>query len=331
MTELIAEIGQAHDGSLGMVYAYIDTLADCGVNTVKFQMHIAEAESSLLEPFRVKFSKQDTTRYDYWKRMSFSFEQWKGIKKHTEDKGMKFLCSPFSIEAFEWLEKLGVDRYKVASGELSNYLLLDAISETGKQVIISSGMSTYNEIERAFKRFNIAKVELMQCTTAYPTPPELIGLNMIAELKNRFKVPVGLSDHSGDIYSGLAASALDAAHIEFHVAFHKGQFGPDTLSSLVPSQVKQLVEGVRQINTMFAHPVNKDDFANQSTSLKQMFGKTLAWRGNFTKGTIITNNMLESKKPGGEGVSAEEYESLLGKKLVVDVNERSFIKKNEYE
>ena len=332
MTELIAEIGQAHDGSLGMLHAYIDLLADCGVDTVKFQMHIAEAESSMQEPFRIKFSKQDKTRFDYWQRMTFSFEQWKEIKSHTEEKGMLFLCSPFSMKAFEWLEKLEVSRYKVASGELNNYLLLDAISQTKKKTIISSGMSSFEEIASAIERFKKSQVELMQCTTAYPTPPELTGLNVISELKRRFDIPVGLSDHSGEIYAGLAAASMEAAHLEFHVAFHKMQFGPDTTSSLIPSQIIQLVNGVKSINKMLANPVNKNEFAAHSTDLKNMFDKTLAWRGDYSEGTIISSAMLECKKPGGQGVSAKEYEDIIGKRIVVrKVNENNFVKYDDYE
>lgn len=331
MTELIAEIGQAHDGSLGAVHAYINVLADCGVNTIKHQMHIAEAESSELEPFRVKFSKQDKTRLDYWKRMSFSFEQWVEIKQYTEDKGMQFLCSPFSMLAFEWLEKLGVERYKIASGELNNFLLLDAIAKTGKKVIISSGMSSYDEIEGAISRFEKGNVELMQCTTSYPTPPEKTGLNIINELKSRFDVPVGLSDHSGDIFAGLAATTIGIAHLEFHVALHENQFGPDTSSSLVPNQIKQLVKGVRSIDVMRENPMDKDEFSQQSVTLKQMFGKTLAWRGNYNVGEVIKYTMLESKKPGGQGVSALDYEKLIGKRLIQDVVAQSFIQENNYE
>lgn len=333
MTELIAEIGQAHDGSLGNVYAFIDEMACCGVNTMKFQMHIAAAESSALEPFRVKFSKQDATRFDYWKRMEFSFDQWVAIKSYTEAKGMQFLCSPFSMQAFEWMEELGVNRYKIASGELGNFLLLDAIARTGKPVILSSGMSSFNDIEIAIQRLNKYgnQVELMQCTTAYPTPAKKVGLNVLTELAEKFNLPVGLSDHSGEIYPGLAAASLGAKHIEFHVAWHKGQFGPDTTSSLIPEQVTQLVDGVKFINEMQLNPIDKDAFANELSPLKTMFGKSLAWRKPLKKGAIITADDLESKKPGGQGINADLYETILGKKLKYDVLEQSFVKEQDYE
>ena len=333
MTELIAEIGQAHDGSLGNVYAFIDEMANCGVDTMKFQMHIAAAESSSLEPFRVKFSKQDKTRFDYWKRMEFSFNQWVDIKNYTEAKGMEFLCSPFSMQAFEWMEKLGVNRYKIASGEVSNFLLLDAIAGTGKKVIISSGMSSYDELEEAIKRFqkNNCEVELMQCTTAYPTPANKVGINVIHRLREKFNVPVGLSDHSGEIYPGLAAATIGAQHVEFHIVFHKHQFGPDSSSSLDPMQVKQLVIGTKFINEMNQSEIDKDLFAKELSPLKTVFGKSLAWRRSLKKGTIIAIDDLESKKPGGQGIRACDYQFIVGKTLINDVVEQSFVKEQDYE
>src|SRR6187551_3419606 len=145
---IIAEIGQAHEGSLGILYSYIDALAQTGVNAAKFQMHIAEAESSEHEPFRVKFSLEDETRFDYWKRMGFSLEQWKGIKNHCDEAGLDFICSPFSNLAVHWLEEIGVKYYKIGSGEVNNFLILEKIAQTGKPVIVSSGMSSYDELDQ---------------------------------------------------------------------------------------------------------------------------------------------------------------------------------------
>ena len=143
----IAEIGQAHEGSLGILHSYIDALATTGVHAIKFQMHIAEAESSNYEPFRVKFSFEDATRYDYWKRMEFTLEQWKEIKQHCDAVGLDFICSPFSNLAVDWLEEIGVKYYKIGSGEVSNLLLIEKIAQTKKTLILSSGMSSFSELD----------------------------------------------------------------------------------------------------------------------------------------------------------------------------------------
>jgi len=254
---IIAEIGQGHDGSLGIAHSYIEALKNSGIDAVKFQTHIADAESSLHEPFRVKFSYQDKSRYDYWKRMEFSKPQWKKLKNHCEEVGFEFLSSPFSIKAFRLLEDIGVSKYKIGSGEVDNYLLLDFIGRTGKPVLLSSGMSTYEELEASInflKPFG-NEISILQCTTSYPTMPEHWGLNVLSELRSRFGLPVGFSDHSGDIFACLAATALGAEVIEFHVTFDKNMFGPDAKASIEISQVKNLVEGLRQIENSLSNPI----------------------------------------------------------------------------
>src|SRR5690606_6836199 len=155
--------------------------AKTGVDAVKFQVHIAVAESSEFEPFRIKFSTQDKTRFDYWKRMEFSLEQWQDLKAHSEEVGVEFMASPFSNAAVDLLKKLEVKRYKIGSGEVGNFLMLEKIAATGKPVIISSGMSSFEELDRSVDFLKGKRVDfsILQCTTAYPTQPENYGLNVI--------------------------------------------------------------------------------------------------------------------------------------------------------
>jgi N,N'-diacetyllegionaminate synthase len=246
---LFAEIAQAHDGSLGILHSYIDAVATTGVQAIKFQMHIAEAESSIHEPFRVKFSYEDATRYEYWKRMEFTLEQWKEIKLHCDKVGLDFICSPFSNLAVDWLEEVGVQSYKIGSGEVNNLLLLEKVVRTGKPIIISSGMSSFKELDQTvtFLKSKNAMFSILQCTTAYPTKPEEYGLNIINELKNRYDVPIGFSDHSAKIATGIAAVSLGAEILEFHVVFNRSLFGPDAKASLTIEETKQLVEAVNDI------------------------------------------------------------------------------------
>ena len=139
---IIAEIGQAHDGSLGSAHAYIDAVAEAGVDAVKFQTHIAHAESSKHEQFRVKGFPQDKTRYDYWKRMEFTPEQWSDLLSHAKEKGLIFLSTPFSIEAVELLENLNVPAFKIGSGDIDNIDLIESVIKTQKPILLSSGMSS---------------------------------------------------------------------------------------------------------------------------------------------------------------------------------------------
>ena len=138
---IIGEVAQAHDGSLGFAHAFIDAIANAGADAVKFQTHIAAAESTPAEPWRVKFSPQDQTRYDYWQRMEFSEAQWLGLKQHAEARGLLFLSSPFSVEAVELLSRVGVAAWKIASGEVSSRQMFERISATRLPVLLSTGMS----------------------------------------------------------------------------------------------------------------------------------------------------------------------------------------------
>ena len=324
---LIAEVGQAHEGSLGILHSYIDAVASTGVDAIKFQTHIAEAESSEYEPFRVNFSYEDNSRYDYWKRMSFSKEQWAGIKKHCDDAGIEFISSPFSQAAVDLLETIGVKRYKVGSGETTNALLLEKLCGLGKPVILSSGMSSFDELDTAVKSLQERGIDttVLQCTTQYPTPPDQLGLNVIGDLRNRYPgATIGLSEHSGDIYAGLAGVSLGAEVLEFHVTFDKRMFGPDTSSSLTIDRTKDLVNGVRYIETALKHPVDKSSNAKYG-DLKRIFEKSLAVNKDLPKGHRLTVDDLETKKPRGYGIAANSFHDVLGKELNRDLKKYSFL------
>ncbi len=322
----IAEIAQAHDGSLGMAHAYIDAVSKTGCNAIKFQTHIAAAESSVHEPFRVQFSKQDATRIAYWKRMEFSLEEWKGLKSHCDEVGLEFLSSPFSNAAVDLLEKVGVKRYKVGSGEVNNFVLLEKIAQTKKPVIISSGMSSFSELDEtiSFLKNRGVTYSILQCTTSYPTKPTQFGLNVIGEMKSKYRVPIGFSDHSSSIESSIAAVALGAELLEFHVVFDKNMFGPDAKSSLTMDETTKLVAAVNNIETALLNPIDKND-NTAFGKLKSIFEKSLAVNKNLSKGHILTFNDLETKKPKGFGILASEYEEVIGKELKSDLNEWDFL------
>jgi len=326
-TFIIAEIAQAHEGSLGIAHSYIDALAKTGVNAVKFQTHIADAESSEYENFRINFSYEDVTRFDYWKRMEFTIEQWDGLKNHCHDLGIEFISSPFSCAAVDLLEKIGVNKYKIGSGETMNYLMLQKIAETGKDILLSSGMSSFSEIDETLnflKPFK-NKISLFQCTTEYPTTPDIIS-----EMKSKYQLPIGFSDHSSDIYAPLAAVTLGVDLLEFHAVFHKDIFGPDAKASLNMEQIAQLVNGVKDIEKSINNPVDKNDNLKYASN-KILFGKSLALNKDLESGHIIKIEDLESKKPAGKGISAKEFQSVIGKKLNKSLRKLEFLTNNDIE
>ncbi|WP_373399149.1 N-acetylneuraminate synthase family protein [Algoriphagus halophilus] len=274
----------------------------------------------------MKFSKQDDTRFDYWKRMEFTPEQWKGLKAHCEEKNLKFISSPFSNAAVNLLESIQVESYKIGSGEIGNLLMLEKIARTGKPIMLSSGMSSFEELDKTvdFLRSFGNALSILQCTTAYPTQPEQWGLNVMAELKARYQVPVGFSDHSGDIFACLAAATLGAEIFEFHVVFDKRQFGPDSPASITIDQTKVLCEGIKKIQSALRNPVVKSE--NQKYSeLKVMFGKSLAVNKDLPKGHLLTVDDLESKKPGDKGIPASQYQLVLGKELNRNLEKWDFL------
>ena len=317
---VVGEVAQAHDGSLGMAHAFIDAIADAGADAVKFQTHIASAESTDREPWRVRFSLQDATRRDYWRRMEFQETEWAGLKAHAESRGLQFLSSPFSMEAVDLLERLGVPAWKVASGEVTTGPLLDRMLATRRPILLSTGMSTIAEIDALVARIRRrrAGLAILQCTTAYPCPPERVGLNLIPEFEQRYACPVGLSDHSGTIFPGLAAAALGARIVEVHVTLSREMFGPDVAASVTTSEFATLIQGVRAIERMLQHPVCKDTVAGELSDLRRAFSKAVVARTELRAGTLLTEAHLALKKPAG-ALPASALPRLIGLRLRRDM------------
>lgn len=329
---IIAEIAQAHEGSLGIAHSYIDALAKTGVDAVKFQVHIAEAESSFHEPFRIRFTTQDKTRFNYWKRMEFSPAQWQELKAHCDEAGVEFMASPFSNAAVDLLEQIGVKRYKVGSGEVNNLLLLEKIARTGKPVILSSGMSSFAELDESVAFLQEHKIDfsILQCTTSYPTRPQNYGLNVIQELKQRYGVAIGYSDHSAKIETCIAATAFGAEILEFHAIFNRQMFGPDATSSLEIDEIKQLVPAVKNISTALKNPIDKSDNTTFS-DLKNIFEKSLAVNKDLPEGHILSFEDLEAKKPKGYGIEASKFREMIGRKLSRDLRQWEFLNERDVE
>jgi len=311
---VVAEVAQTHDGSLGNALAFIDIAKECGADAIKFQTHIAAEESTPSEPWRVRFSRQDETRYDYWQRMGFTKEQWRALKEHADKAGLIFLSSPFSIMACEWLEEIGVPAWKVASGEVHNLPLIEWIAGTGKPIILSSGLSTVDETT-SLARSLIEQghdVAVLHCTTRYPTPAEEVGLNLLAPLAATGAV-IGLSDHSGTIFPSVVAAYLGASLIEVHLTMHRKMFGPDVSSSLTPEELRSLVSGVEFAWRMRSHNVVKEEQLGTLLKERSIFGRSLVARRSIRAGEAIAESDLAYKKPGG-GLRYEQRDALVGKR-----------------
>ncbi len=327
---VIAEVAQAHDGSLGTAHAFVDAVADAGADAVKFQTHIAHAESSREEQWRVPFSPQDASRWEYWRRMEFTEEQWAGLKRHASARGLAFMSSPFSDEAFDLLSRVGVAAWKVASGEVGTPGLLDRMMGSGVPVLVSTGMSGWAEIEAVAARARRAgaTLGLLQCTSRYPTAPENVGLNVLEEMRVRCGVPVGLSDHSGTIFPSLAAVALGADVVEVHVAMSRKAFGPDVSSSVTVEELGELCRGVAFLRTARAAPVDKDAMAERLASTRAVFSKSAVALRSLPAGHRIVPGDLGARKPG-TGLPAERIPSLEGRRLRRAVDEGRLLREDD--
>lgn len=317
---VIGEVGQAHDGSLGLAHAYIDAIAKAGAHAVKFQTHIAAAESTAAEPWRVRFSEQDTTRYDYWKRMEFTPDDWRGLRKHADERGLLFLSSPFSIEAFELLSDVGVAAWKIASGEVANPQLLTRMCSSRLPVLLSTGLSGWNEIDTMVASVSQAgnPLAVLQSTTSYPCPPEEVGLNVLDEFRSRYGCAVGISDHSGTIYPSMAAVALGARVVELHVTLSREMFGPDVSASITTEELRAVVDGVAFIQLAQSSPVDKDVSAADREELRRIFGKSLVAARDLDVGVVLTPADLAAKKPG-TGIPVASIEEVVGRRLTRSV------------
>jgi N,N'-diacetyllegionaminate synthase len=324
---IIAEVGSVHDGSFGNAQRLIDVAAECGADVVKFQTHLAEAETLRDAPTPPYFKGE--ARFEYFERTAFTLEQIKLLKLHCEERGVEFLSSPFSIEAVHLLERVGVSRYKIPSGEVSNLPYLDVVAQTGKPIILSSGMSSWAELDEAVNTIlrHHANLTVLQCTSEYPCPYEEVGLNVMLDMKTRYQLPVGLSDHTLTIYASLAAVTLGASIIERHLSFSRLMYGSDAKHSLEPAEFTDLVRGIRAIEKMQASAVDKDDIARFAT-MKATFEKSIVAVVDIPQGAVITYAMLGFKKPG-TGIPAKHVEQVVGKRARQRIAEDSLIREQD--
>ena len=309
---IVAEVGSVHDGSLGNAHKLIDAVAASGSDVIKFQTHIPAAETIRDAPAPPYFKGEP--RFEYFERTGFTREQWKELKAHAESVNLGFLSSPFSVEAVDLLEEIGADSYKIGSGEVTNLPMLDAVGRTGKRCLLSSGMSTWAELDAAVETLtrHHRNVVVLQCTSKYPTPDEDVGLNVLTEMRRRYDLEVGLSDHTLDIFAPIAAVALGATLVEKHFTFSRLMYGSDARHSLEPAELAQMVRGIRAVQRM-ATPVDKDAMAESLREMKRIFEKSIVAAVDIPEGASIEEGMLAMKKPG-TGIPAKDLPSIIGKR-----------------
>ncbi len=321
---IIAEIGMNHDGSLGNAIRLIEEANNNGADAVKFQLHISEEESLKDAPKPPYFKLEE--RYEYFKRTSFSLNEWKKLKQYAHDLSLYFIVSPFSHKAVDILEEINIDAYKIASGETTNIPLLEYINNKNKPVLLSTGMSNWEEIYRAVETLTDNLIVIFQCSSEYPCNPKNIGLNVIKELNKRFKgITIGYSDHTLDNKSSIGAFMMGAKVFEKHFTLSKKMYGADAKFSLEPDEMLCYVEGIEFISKILNNPVNKDDITMYK-EMKVIFEKSVVAARDLNKGHVLVFNDLAFKKPG-DGIRADNYKKIIGKKLLKNVKKNEKIQK----
>lgn len=317
---IIVEVGINHEGSLETAFKMVDAAHKAGAEVIKHQTHIVEDEMSK-EAKKVIPGNTDVSIYDVMERCALSEEDEIKLKEYIESKGMIFLSTPFSRAAADRLERMGVLAYKIGSGEMNNYPLLDYIASFGKPMIVSTGM---NNIESVRKAVNILKKHgvqyaLLHTTNLYPTPPELVRLGAMQELQREFPdTVIGLSDHTINNNACLAAVALGASILERHFTDRKDRKGPDIVCSMIPEELRDLIEDSREIAQMRGG--RKEAAKEEQVTIDFAFSTVVTIRP-ISKGETLLKENIWVKRPGIGEIKAENYEELIGKKATRDIEE----------
>ena len=295
---VIAEIGINHNGSVEEAVKLIDAAADCGADAVKFQSFRAD---QLLICSRDRYAQQggEESAYDLLRRCELSFDGQEKLKTHADKRGIMFLSTPFDNESADFLERLKVPAFKVASGDITHIPLLDHIAAKGKPVFLSTGMSYLDEVIEAVRRLREGgspEILLMHCTSSYPAAPGDMNLRALETLQSYFGLPVGLSDHSRGILFSIAAAAMGAAAVEKHFTLDQGAKGPDHKASLDPNELKELVRNLRFLEAGMGS-------GEKSPAKSEMEGRRLGRRSvvaaaDIQAGEQIVSEMLTCKRPG---------------------------------
>ncbi|MFX1446410.1 MAG: N-acetylneuraminate synthase family protein [Promethearchaeota archaeon] len=310
---IIAEIGLNHDGSLGNAIRLIEEAKKAGVNAVKFQLHISDEETLPDAPKPPYFKLEE--RFDYFNRIAFSNLEWKTLKDYAHNLGLYFLVSPFSHKAVDILEEIEVDAFKIASGETTNLPLLEYIDTKGKPVLLSTGMSNWEEIRNAVNSLKQTILVLFQCSSQYPCTPENVGLNIINEMISKYpNLIIGYSDHTLNNVSSLGALMSGAKVFEKHFTLSKKMYGADAQFSLEPEEMLNYVQGIEFLSTVMKNNVDKNEIKKYK-DMKITFEKSIVAIKDLEKGKIIEESDLAFKKPG-DGIRADFYKKVIGKTVL---------------
>lgn len=315
---VIPEIGINHNGNLKVAFEMVESAKRAGARLIKHQTHIIDDEMSAAAK-KVIPGNADVSIYDVMKQCALSEEEEQELKDYTESLGMEFLSTPFSRAAAERLERLGVKAYKIGSGEMNHFPLLDYVASFGKPMIVSTGMNSMESVRKAVEILENRKVPfaLLHTTNLYPTPVELVRLGAMQELMKEFpNILIGLSDHTLNNNSCVAAMALGAKIVERHYTDRMDRQGPDIVCSMDEEGLKSLLQAASEVPLMLGG--RKEAAKEEQVTIDFAFA-TLVTIKDMKKGEIFTKDNLWAKRPGTGKIRAEHYNEILGQKAACDI------------
>ena len=323
---IIAEAGDSHLGNVDSAIEMIRLAKLAGADCIKFQHHLPDEEMLPDSPMSDNFNEP---LYDFLKKYALNISQHKILKNFCDKIKIDYLCTPFSWKAARELDKIGVDYFKIGSGEMTDLPTLEKIAEIGKPMVVSTGMSTIEEIDRTYEllsSFNI-KIGLANCISEYPPKYEDMNLNTISTMIDRYpKAIIGHSDHTPDIYTSFAAVTLGAKFIEKHVILDKTQSGPDQSVSISFTELSELVDGVRKIKKSLG---NKKTIHKKEKQIREWAFRSLVFLRNMNSGEIIQETDIWSKRPG-TGIPSYNMKKVIGMKLNKKVKKNSLVKWEDF-
>lgn len=326
---IIAEAGVNHNGSLKRAREMVIKARESGADAIKFQTFKSE---KLVSTFAEKAAYQientgsaDESQLEMVKKLELSFDDFRELQAFSKEKGIQFLSTPFDLESIDFLNQLEMPFWKLPSGEVTNYSYLVKIAQTHKEIVMSTGMCTLDEISEALsvlRENGAGKIALLHCNTEYPTPMEDVNLKAMETLKKAFSTPIGYSDHTKGIEVPIAAVAMGATIIEKHFTLDRNLEGPDHKASLEPSELKAMVQAIHNIEKA----IGTADKKPTPSEIKNMAiaRKSIVAGQPIKKGEIFTEKNITTKRPG-TGISAMRWRQVLGQKATRDFAEDELI------
>ncbi len=327
-TYIIAEAGVNHNGCMEIAKQLVDAAKDAGADCIKFQTYKTENIVSRLATkaeYQKLYTTADETQFDMLKKLEFSYEAFIELRNYCDLKDIEFLSTAFDLESIDFLQNLGINKWKIPSGDITNLPFLLKIAKLNKSVIISTGMSDMRDIRAAInilEENGTKDITILHCTTEYPTPYEDVNLNAMLTIQREFCLPVGYSDHTKGIEVPIAAVALGASVIEKHFTLDKNMEGPDHKASLNPDELKAMVNAIRNIECSLGNGekvLAKSEIKNIGIARKSITAKC-----SIVKGEFFTEDNLTVKRPGS-GISPMHWFQVLGQAAIRDFKEDELI------